>query len=152
MKGHRLPGLVVGTILAVTLGCATSPLPPSESTVSMLRSYRAQLEERVASGHVTRAQARDLYYTRLRETSPPLPELDVLLEFRRQLAAQVESRALTPEEADARLTARESDMLARWAEMAAQGARQRREIEQLRKEQERGLQQQQQPIGGRPFP
>jgi len=133
------------------IGCATGALPPSETTMPILRSYQNQLDSRVASGHLTRAQARELLYTKLGEIQPPLPALNELVEFRRQVEVQVEAKALTPEQADARLSARESEMMARWEEMAAKYAREQREFDRLQKEQQRGFQQQQTPVGGRPF-
>jgi hypothetical protein len=128
------------------IGCATGALPPSETTMSILRSYQNQLDSRVASEHLTRAQARELLYTKLGEIRPPLPGLNELLEFRKQVTAQVEVQTLTPEQAEARLAARESEMLARWEEMAAKYARDQRNFEQLKREQERGFQQEQQPM------
>lgn len=114
--------------------------------MTILRSYQNQLDARVASGHVTRAQARELLYAKLNEIQPPLPELGNLLEFRKQVAAEVEAKALTPAQAEARLAARESEMIARWEEMAARYAREQRGFEQLKKEQERGFQQEQLPM------
>ena len=132
MKGLRRVGLTVWILVGGAIGCATSMLPPSESTISILRSYRAQLDASVTSGHLSHAQARDLYYVKLGEIRPPLPDLGDLLEFRKQVAAQVETKTLTPEQAEARLEARESDMLARWEMMAARYAKEQREIERLR--------------------
>jgi septal ring factor EnvC (AmiA/AmiB activator) len=126
-------------------------MPPSEATMSIVRSYQNQLESRVASGHLTRAQARELLYTKLSEIQPPLPNLNELLEFRKQIEAQVEARSLTPEQAESRLAARESDMLRNWEEMAAKYAQEQREFGRRQQEQERGFRQQQMPIGGRPF-
>jgi hypothetical protein len=133
------------------IGCATSALPPSETTMSILRSYQNQLDSRVASGHLTRAQARELLYTKLGEIQPPLPGLNDLLEFRKQVTAQVEAQTLTPEQAEARLAGRESEAMARWEEMAVKYAQEQREFGRLRQEQERGFRQQQMPVGGRPF-
>ena len=143
-KGLRRVGLAVWILVGGAIGCATSMLPPSESTISILRSYRAQLDARVTSGHLTREQARDLYYVKLGEVRPPLPDLGELLEFRKQVALQVEAKTLTPEQAEAKLTARESDMLARWEEMAARYASEQREIERLRNQYERGYWEQKQ--------
>jgi len=145
MRGHWRLGLVVG-IMAATLGCATIQQPPSESTLSILRSYRSQLDDRVSSGHLTLVQARDLYYAKLAEIQPPLPDLKELLEFRQQVTAQIDSKSLTPEQADAKLMARESDMLMRWEEMAARYAREQREFERLKQERERGFREEQQPM------
>jgi hypothetical protein len=135
----------------ILLGCATSSLPPSEATMSILRSYQNQLQSRVASGHLNRDQARELLYTKLGEIQPPLPDLEKLVEFRKQVETQVEAKTLTPEQAESRLTSRESAMMARWEEMAAQYAKQQREFDRLQKEQEQGFQRQQTPVGGRPF-
>lgn len=137
---NRLRGVsVVGWLLWIGLaGCATTPLPPSESTMSIVRSHQNQLEARVASGHLTRAQARELLYVKLNEVQPPLPDLGQLVEFRRQVMAQVEAKTLTPEQAEARLAAHESEMIARWEEMAAKYAREQRAIQRLQDEYERG--------------
>jgi hypothetical protein len=144
-------GLGVWLMAGGLLGCAAGALPPSETTMSILRSYQNQLDSRVASGHLTRAQARELLYTKLGEIRPPLPDLNALSEFRKQVTAQVEAQTLTPEQAEARLAARESEMLARWEEMAAKYARDQRSFEQLKREQERGFQQEQQPLNRPPF-
>ncbi len=120
------------------VGCATAPIPPSEATMSVLRSYRSQLGSRVASGHLTLAQAHNLWYSKLGEVQPPLPGLGELLEFQKQVTAQVEAKSLTPEQAEARLAARELEMLARWEEMAAREAREQREMERIESEYERG--------------
>jgi len=105
----------------------------------------------VASGHLTHVQARELLYTKLGEIQPPLPDLEKLVEFRKQVEAQVEAKTLTPEQAESSLASRESEMMARWEEMAAQYAKQQREFDRLQKEQEQGFQRQQTPVGGRPF-
>ncbi len=136
-------GSLVRWLIAVgQFGCATVPMPPSETTISIVKSYHNQLASKVASGHLTSTQARDLYYAKLKEITPPLPDLEKLLEFRSQAWAQIEAKALTPEQAETQLAARESEMLVRWEEMAAQDAQQQREFEQIKAEQERGLQQQ----------
>ena len=147
MKTLRIVGLG-GCLLAIGwAGCATVPMPPSEATMSIVRSYQNQLENRVASGHLAKAQARDLLYAKLNDIQPPLPNLNELLEFRKQ----IESQSLTPEQAEARLAARESEMLRNWEEMAAKYAQEQREFGRVRQEQERGFRQQQMPVGGRPF-
>lgn len=151
MSRVRRAGLVGCLMVGSLLGCATAAMPPSETTVSILRSYQNQLDSRVASGHLTRSQARELLYTKMGEIQPPLPELGGLVEFRRQVEAQVDAKALTPEQAEAKLAARESTMMVRWEEMAAREAKEQREFNRLRKEQEQGFQRQQMPIGGRPF-
>lgn len=141
-KFQRL-SIMLGLITAI-LGCATAPIPPSEATMSVLRSYRSQLGARVASGHLTVAQAHNLWFSKLGEIQPSLPGLGDLLEFRRQVTAQVEAKSVTPDQAEARLTAREMEMLARWEEMAAREAREQREIERIESEYERGYRQQKQ--------
>lgn len=151
MSRLRTVGLVRWLVAVGLSGCAMSALPPSEATITILRSYQNQLDSRAASGHLTRAQARDLLYAKLGEIQPPLPDLGNLLEFRKQVESQVEAKTLTPEQAEARLASRESEMMARWEEMAAKYAREQREFDRLKKEQERGFQQQQMPVGGRPF-
>jgi hypothetical protein len=144
MSRFRIVGLK-GCLLAIGLvACATAPMPPSEMTMSIVRSYQNQLEARVASGHLTRTQARELLYAKLGEIHPPLPDLGQLLEFRKQVTDQVEAKTLTPEQAETRLSARESEMLRNWEEMAARYAREQREIERLRGEYERGYRDQKQ--------
>src|ERR1700682_1964196 len=91
-------GLTAGLVLASLLGCATPPPPPSESTMTLLRSYRAQLDDRVVTGHLAKAQARDLLYGKLAEVQPPLPDLAQLLEFRKQVEGQVQAKALSPDQ------------------------------------------------------
>lgn len=145
---NRLCGIgLVGLLTVVGLsGCATSALPPSEATMTILRSYQNQLDARVASGHVTRTQAREMLYAKLSEIQPPLPDLGQLVEFRKQVAAETEAKTLTPEQAEARLASRESEMMARWEEMADRYAREQRSFEQLKKEQDRGFKQEQMPM------
>lgn len=137
---NRLQGIgLVGWLMAVgSLGCATTPLPPSEAAMSIVRSYQNQLESRVASGHLTRAQARELLYVKLNEIQPPLPDLGQLVEFRKQVAAEVDAKTLTPAQAEARLAARESEMITRWEEMAAKYAQEQRNVQRLQNEYERG--------------
>lgn len=143
---------LAGLLMAVGLsGCAAGMLPPSESTMVIVRSYKAQLDSKVASGQLAPAQARDMYYAKLGEIQPPLPELGGLVEFRKQATAQVEAGTLTPEQAESRLASRESEMMARWEEMAARYAKEQRGFNQIQNEYERGLRQQQMPVGGRPF-
>lgn len=131
-------GLAGWLLVAGLLGCATVPLPPSEAAMSIVRSYQNQLESRVASGHLTRAQARELLYVKLSEIQPPLPDLGQLVELRKQVAAEVESKALTPAQAEARLSTRESEMITRWEEMAAKYAQEQRNVQRLQNEYERG--------------
>lgn len=137
-------GLAGWLMAAGLLGCATVPLPPSEASMSIVRSYQNQLESRVASGHLTRAQARELLYVKLGEIQPPLPDLGQLVEFRKQVAAELESKALTPAQAEARLAARESEMITRWEEMAAKYAQEQRNVQRLQNEYERGYSDQRQ--------
>ena len=143
---NRLWGVgLVGWLMAVGfLGCAAAPLPPSEAAMSIVRSYQNQLESRVASGHLTRAQARELLYVKLNEIHPPLPDLGQLVEFRKQVAAETEAKTLTPAQAEARLAARESEMIARWEEMAAKYAQEQRNVQRLQNEYERGYKDQKQ--------
>jgi hypothetical protein len=150
MNRLQLVGLVWSMVVGL-MGCATTAMPPSEMTVSILRSYQNELQSRVASGQLTHAQARELLYTRLEEIQPPLPDLEKLVEFRKQVEAQVAAKTLAPEQAESRLAGRESEMMTRWQEMAAQYAKRQREFDRLQKEQEQGFQRQQTPVGGRPF-
>lgn len=131
-------GVVVGLALLSVVGCATSQPPPSDSTMTMLRSYRANLENGVATGQLTKRQARDLLYGKLGEVRPPLPNLGQLLEFRKQVESQEQAKALSSDQAETILEARESEMLFRWEEMASRAAVEQREIDELRKEYERG--------------
>jgi hypothetical protein len=137
-------GLLLGCMVIGPWGCATSPLPPSESTMSIVRSYQEQLSARVSSGHLTPAQARELFYAKLAEIQPPLPGLDELLKFRNETMSQVEAKTLTPEQAASRLAARDSEMLTRWDEMAAKYAQDQRNIQRMQNDYERGYRQQQQ--------
>lgn len=143
---NRLWGMSLAGWLMVagTVGCAATPLPPSEAAMSIVRSYQNQLESRVASGHLTRAQARELLYVKLNEIQPPLPDLEQLVEFRKQTAAEVEAKTLTPAQAEARLAARESEMITRWEELAAKYAQEQRNVQRLQNEYERGYKDQRQ--------
>jgi|GEM_PF-2438316 len=134
----------VGWLLIGVVGCATMPLPPSESTMAIVRSQQNQLDARVASGHLTRTQARELLYVKLNEIQPPLPDVGQLVEFRKQVVAQMEAGTLTPEQAESQLTARESETLTRWEEMAARYAQEQRTIQRLHNEYERGYREQRQ--------
>lgn len=138
MRGFCWRGLGAGLVLCSLWGCATPPPPPSESTMTLLRSYRAQLDDRVATGHLSKTQARDLLYGKLTEVQPPLPDLAQLLEFRKQVEGQVQAKTLSPDQGEGMLKARESEMLSRWQQMAAQDAAQQREIEKMRQQYERG--------------
>ena len=112
--------------------------------MSIVRSYQNQLDSRVASGHLTRAQARELLYVKLNEIQPPLPDLGQLVEFRKQVATDVEARTLTPAQAESRLAFRESEMITRWEELAARYAQEQRNVQRLQSEYERGYQDQKQ--------
>jgi len=138
MNRLRDTGFIGWLLLIGLMGCATASMPPSESTMSIVRSYQHQLESRVASGHLTRAQARELLYVKLNEIQPPLPDLGQLVEFRKQVAAEVDAKTLTPAQAEARLAARESEMITRWEEMAARYAQEQRNVQRLQNEYERG--------------
>ena len=137
-------GLRGGLMAMGFLGCATMSLPPSEAAMSIVRSYQNQLESRVASGHLTRAQARELLYVKLNEIQPPLPDLGQLVEFRKQVATDVEARTLTPAQAESRLAFRESEMITRWEELAARYAQEQRNVQRLQSEYERGYKEQKQ--------
>jgi len=143
---NRLRGIsLAGWLLLIGVaGCATTYLPPSETTMAIVRSHQNQLAARVASGHLTQDQARELLYGKLREVQPPLPDLDQLVEFRKQVTAQVAAKALTPEQAETRLAARESEMIARWEEMASKYAQEQRATQRLQNEYERGYKDQKQ--------
>lgn len=139
--------LLVVTIGIMICSCATVAIPPSESTVSALRAYYDELQMKVTSKELTRTEARNLYYAKLEQIRPPLPDLEALLEFRRQ----VEATAGSAEESEARLKARESELLRKWEELAAQYAQEQRRQERLQREYERGLKDEQTPVSGRPF-
>lgn len=140
---RRLAGWLIGACL---IGCTTVAVPPSESTMATVRSYQKQLEAKVASGQLTRAQARDLLYAKLAEIQPPLADLNELLEFRKQIASKLEAKMVGPEEAEALLAARESAMLSRWEAMAAKYDREEREFERIRQMQDRGFREEQAPM------
>lgn len=139
-------GLAVWLIGVGLMGCATVPVPPSESAIATLRPYQNELKAKVASGNLTRAQARDLLYGKLAEVQPPLPDLNELLEFRKQIESKLEAKLLGQEEAEAVLAARESAMLSRWEEMAAKYEREEREFDRIRQIQERGFREEQSPM------
>jgi hypothetical protein len=141
--------LLVVTVLGTGLtGCA-SVMPPSESTITILQSYRADLQKRVASKQLTPSQARDEWYGRLAEVSPPLPELNDLQESRARVEAKVKAGVFTPEQADGELAVRETDMLAHWEDMAARYAKEQRKFDQSQTQYERGFREQQQPYNRR---
>ncbi len=143
MRSFSRPGFLIAALLGGLVGCATAP-PPSESLIVALRAQHRDLMTRAASGELTAGQARDRFYAALDAAHPPLPDLDALKAFRRQLAARMETGQLTREQAESLLTAREAAMLQQWTDLAAQDAREQREIQRLRDEQEHGLWQQKQ--------
>src|SRR5437868_10325698 len=59
--------------ILLSWSCASGPIPPSEPTIAALRTYHDEILKRVATGELSPAQGRDLYYARLAEVSPPLP-------------------------------------------------------------------------------
>src|SRR5205807_1465404 len=131
-------------------GCAAGPIPPSEPTIAALRTYHDEILIRVAAGELSPAQGRDLYYARLAEVDPPLPGLDNLLEYRKQVRANLASGLVDERQAYGQLSARESETLTRWEEMAAQYAAEQRRLERLQNEHEQGFRLQQMPVAGRP--
>ena len=133
------PGLLLALLLIGPNGCATTSPPPEESTVVVLRAYHRDLIANISSGRLTSDQARDAYYAKLEAIQPPLPDLDSLKELRARLAGQIAAGHLTRAQAESSLSARELDLLKRWADMAARYAREQREIQQLRDEYEDGL-------------
>lgn len=143
MRSFCRLGLLIAALLGGPTGCATAP-PPSESLIVALRAHHRDLMTSVASGELTAGQARDRFYATLDAARPLLPDIESLKAFRRQLAAQMEAGQLTREQAESLLTAREAAMLQQWTDMAAQDAREQREIQRLRDEQEQGLWQQKQ--------
>ena len=128
--------------VAIAWGCAMKPVPPSEPTVAMLQRDYEQMRELVASGQVSPIEARDQYYKKLSEVEPPLPELDTLQNSRRQVRDELMAGRLSPEEADSRLKQRESELLNRWAETAAEYAAEQRRLEQVQRDYERDFSQQ----------
>ena len=131
-------------------GCASVPSPPSETTVTALRTFHERLAKQVAAGELSPTQAQDQYYARLSEVDPPLPGLEVLLEYRKQVRANLASGLVNEQQAHAQLSARESERLTRWEEMAAQYAAEQRRLERLQNEHEQGFRFQQMPVAGRP--
>ena len=75
---------------------------------------------------------------KLAEVQPPLPNLGELLEFRKQVEGQVQAKALSPDQAETILKARESEMLFRWEQLASRAAVEQRETDEVRREYERG--------------
>ena len=148
---NRLPAVALVWIL-LSWGCASVPTPPSETTVTALRTFHERLAKQVAAGELSPTQAQDQYYARLSEVDPPLPGLDDLLEYRKQVRANLASGLVNEQQASAQLSARESERLTRWEEMAAQYAAEQRRLERLQNEHEQGFRFQQMPVAGRPQP
>ena len=138
-----LPTLVVSmACVAIAWGCAVKASPPSEPTVLMLQRAYQEMREQVASGQVSPVEARDQYYKKLAEVEPPLPELEKLQDYRRQVSNELVAGRLSLEETDSRLKERESELLSRWEETAAQYAAEQRRLEKLQRDYERDYQQQ----------
>ena len=152
--GERGCGWSAGVLIAVLtiFGCASTPMPPSEATVAALRNNHDEMVRLVASGQLSPEQARDQYYSKLGSVDPPLPGLDALIEYRRQLKDQIASGQFAPGQAAAQLSAREGEMLARWEEMAARYAAEQRRLQKLQSEHERGFRLEQMPVVGKPEP
>ena len=146
---NRLPAVALVWIL-LSWGCASVPTPPSETTVTALRTFHERLAKQVAAGELSPTQAQDQYYARLSEVDPPLPDLEALLEYRKQVRANLASGLVDERQAYAQLSARESERLTRWEEMAAQYAAEQRRLERLQNEHEQGFRFQQMPVAGRP--
>ena len=138
------PGLLLAVLLLGPNGCATASPPPSESMIAVLRAQHRNLVAGISPGKPPSDQARDAYYATMEAIRPPLPDLDSLKEFRAQLAERVAAGHLTREQAESILSAREVDLLKRWANRAAQYANEQHEIQRLRDEHEEGLWQQKQ--------
>jgi len=146
---NRLPAVALVWIL-LSCGCASVPIPPSETTVTALRTFHERLAKQVAAGELSPPQAQDQYYARLSEVDPPLPGLEALLEYRKQVRANQASGLVDERQAYAQLSARESEALARWEEQAAEYAAEQRRIERLQSQHEQGFRFQQMPVAGRP--
>jgi hypothetical protein len=148
---NRLPAVALTLVwILLSWGCASVPIPPSETTVTALRTFHERLAKQVAAGELSPTQAQDQYYARLSEVDPPLPGLEALLESRREVGAHVASGQVSAQQAHAQLSARESETLARWDEMAAQYAAEQRRLERLQSQHEQGFRFQQMPVAGRP--
>jgi pyridoxine/pyridoxamine 5'-phosphate oxidase len=130
--------------VAMAWGCAVKPIPPSEPTVAMLQRAYQEMREQVASGQVSPIEARDQYYKKLAEVEPPLTGLDTLLDYRRQVRAELIAEQLSREQADSRLKERESELLTHWAETAAEYAAEQCRLEKIQRDYERDFRQQRQ--------
>jgi hypothetical protein len=128
--------------VAIAGGCAMKPIPPSEPTVAMLQRAYEEMREQVATGKVSPVEARDLYYKKLAEVEPPLFGLDALIESRQQVRAELMAGQVSPEQADSRLKARESELLTHWAETSAEYAAEQRRLEKIQQDYERDFRQQ----------
>ena len=128
--------------LPLASGCAAKTLPPSEPTMILLQGAYKEMRAVVDSGLTPPMEARDRFYQKLVEVDPPLPALEQLLEDRRQVRAELLAGGISPKEADSRLKQRESELLDRWEEMAAQYAAEQRRLEQVQREYERDYRQQ----------
>ena len=128
--------------LPLASGCASKTLPPTEPTVVLLQGAYKEMRVLVDSGQMPPIEARDRFYQKLVEVDPPLPALDQLLDDRRQVRAELMAGRISPQEADGRLKQRETELLDRWEEMAAQYAAEQRRLEQVQRDYERDYRQQ----------
>jgi polyhydroxyalkanoate synthesis regulator phasin len=133
---RSLSSAVIVFSAVVTVGCASAPVPLSETTLAALQSYHDEMEKLATSGQMSPDQAQERYYTKLQAVQPPLPGLDELLQYRRQIAAKVSTGELTQAQARANLSDRERLFLERWRELAAQYAAQQRQVEQAQSDYE----------------
>jgi len=131
--------LIVWVPLAT--GCAAKALPPSEPTVILLQGAYKEMRALVDSGQMSPLDARDRFYQKLVEVDPPLPALEQLLEERRQIRADMTTGSISSGQADGSLMQRESELLGRWEEMAAQYAGEQRRLRRQQREYERGYRQ-----------
>ncbi len=139
---QRLLGFAYFVVwLPLASGCAANPLPPSEPTVVLLQGAYKEMRTMVDSGQMPPIEARDRFYQKLVEVDPPLPALDQLLDDRRQVRAELMAGGISPAEADTRLKQRESELLNRWEEMAAQYAIEQRRLERQQLQYERDYRQ-----------
>jgi hypothetical protein len=145
-----LLGLCLAVLISAGIGCAARQLPPSEPTIAILQRAYNQMRANVASGQQGPIEARDQFYAKLSKVEPPLPGLEALMQYRRQIADELMAGQISPPQADARLQARESELLAGWAEMAAQYAAEQRRLGRIQADYERGFQLQEMPVAGRP--
>jgi hypothetical protein len=104
--------------------------------MAALQGYHDEMERLATSGQMSPDQAQERYYIKLLEVQPPLPDLDELLQYRRQIAAKVAAGELTQAQARANLSDRERLFLERWRELAVQYAAQQRQVEQAQSDYE----------------